>query len=167
MKKTLSLLIALLLSGQYIIAQSVELSPTVISPAGNYSEAEGISLSWTLGEIAVSSLQGGNLLLTQGFQQSYQDNTGFVMDPIRWQIALYPNPVKRHLRLQFDVPEPTDFLVEIQDVNGSLILQKQYKQVFPGDVIPFDMSDYSYGVYFFRISTTDRTQARVLSVTKI
>ncbi len=167
MKKTLILLSALLISGQLLISQSVELSPTVISSAGNYSEAEGIRLSWTLGEVAVSSLQGDNFLLTQGFQQTYQDNTGFVTEPIRWQIAIYPNPVKRLLRLQFDVPEPTDFLVEIQDVNGKLLLQKQYKQVFPGDVIPFDMADYSYGVYFFHISTTDRQQARVLSVTKI
>ncbi|MCF8346476.1 MAG: T9SS type A sorting domain-containing protein [Bacteroidales bacterium] len=167
MKKTLPLFYMMLLTNQLLFSQSVELSPTVISSAGNYSEAEGVSLSWTLGEIAVSSLQSDNYLLAQGFQQSYPDNTGFVTDPIRWQIAIYPNPVKRLLRLQFDVPEPTDFMVEVQDVSGKLLLQKQYKQVFPGDVIPFDMSDYNYGVYFFRISTTDRKQTRVLSITKI
>lgn len=167
MKKILPLLIIGILSIGTVRAQSLELSPTVISSAGNYSEAGGISLSWTLGEIAVTTMEAGSIMLTQGFQQGYLDNTGLVPEPISWNVALYPNPVRNALRIQFDVPEPGDFLVEIQDVNGKVISQEQYKQVFPGDVIPVDMSRYEYGVYFFRISTFDREQTRVVSVTRL
>lgn len=166
MKKRLTLLIGTMLAFQVLSAQSIELSPTVIASAGNYAEAGGISLSWTLGEIAVSTLTGGDLILTQGFQQSFDDGTGFNLDPIKWQIFAYPNPVENELKIQFDVPEPSDFLIEIQDVTGRILSQEQFKEVFPGDVIPVEMNSYKTGVYFFRVSTTDRKQVRVISVRK-
>lgn len=166
MRKIVLLISGALLAGQLVMAQSVQLSPTVLASAGNYSEAGGISLSWTLGEVAVTKLSQGDLVLTQGFQQSFLNNVGIAKDPIRWQIIAYPNPVKDELRIQFDVTDPTDYLVEIQDVSGRLLSQEQYKQVAPGDIISVEMSPYSQGVYFFRISTTDREQVRVISITK-
>jgi len=74
--------------------------------------------------------------------------------------------VRDALRIQFDVPDPSDFMVEIQDASGRLLSQEQYSQVHPGDVIPVEMSSFSEGVYFFRISNTDRKQVRVISITK-
>jgi len=167
MKKILPLIFVALLYSVQTFAQNIELSPTVIASAGNYSEAGGISLSWTLGEVAVTTLTQGNIILTQGFQQSFLRDVGFATDPIRWQIAAYPNPVRDLLRIQFDLPEKSDFVIEIQDVNGRLVSQEQFKQVFPGDVIPVEMSSYNPGVYFFRVSTTNREQVRVISITKL
>ncbi|MBN2173918.1 MAG: hypothetical protein JW731_07295 [Bacteroidales bacterium] len=48
-------------------AQSIERQ--VIASSGDYFEGANISLSWTLGEIATETFTGGNLILTQGFQQ--------------------------------------------------------------------------------------------------
>ncbi len=167
MKKLIPLFIATLFASQLAYSQDIVLSPTVIASAGSYSEAGGISLSWTLGEIAVSTLQQGGITLTQGFQQAYTEGVGFDLDPIRWQIIAYPNPVNDELKLQFDVLEPTDFLIEIQDVTGRIMSQEKYKEVFPGDIIPFEMSSYKSGAYFFRVSTMDRKQVRVISIRKI
>jgi hypothetical protein len=166
MKKIILLISGALLAGQLALAQDVQLSPTVIASAGNYSEADGISLSWTLGEVAVATLSNNNLVLTQGFQQSFLEDVRFSMDPILWQIIAYPNPVTEELRIQFDVPNPTNFLIEIQDVTGRLLSQEQHKQVSPGDVIQVEMSSYREGIYFFRILTADRKQVRVISITK-
>jgi hypothetical protein len=167
MKKILPFIFAALFYSVHTSAQNIELSPTVIASAGNYSEAGGISLSWTLGEVAVTTLTQGNITLTQGFQQSFLRDVGFAKDPIRWQIAAYPNPVRDLLRIQFDLPEDRDFIIEIQDVNGRLVSQEQFKQVFPGDIIPVEMSSYNPGVYFFRVSTINREQVRVISITKL
>ena len=166
MKKFITLFAAVVLASQITFAQ-IELSPTVIASAGNYAEAGGISLSWTLGEIAVTTLEQGDLILTQGFQQSYLLPDGIDLNPIDWQIIAYPNPVKDELRIQFDVLEPTDFWVEIQDVTGRTLGQKQYKEIHPGDIVPVSMSSYKYGVYFFKIFTPDRKQMRVISISKI
>jgi hypothetical protein len=45
------------------------LSPTVLATSGGYSTGGGYSLSYTVGETIVTTLQVGNYLLTQGFQQ--------------------------------------------------------------------------------------------------
>jgi hypothetical protein len=166
MRKIVLFVSGALLAGQLVIAQSVILSPTVIASAGNYAEAGGLSLSWTLGEVAVTTLSQGDLVLTQGFQQSFPGNVGMETEPILWQISAYPNPVRDELRIQFDLPDPADFLVEIQDITGRLVRQEQYNHINPGDVVPVEMSTLSEGVYFFRISTTDRKQMRVISITR-
>jgi hypothetical protein len=167
MKRILPFIFAALFACAYTHGQNIELSPTVIASAGNYSEAGTISLSWTLGEVAVTTLTQGDIILTQGFQQSFLTDVGFAAVPIRWQITAYPNPVRDELRVRFDLPETTEFFIEMQDVHGRLVSQEQYKQVFPGDVIQFEMSPYNPGVYFFRVSTTNRTQVRVISITKL
>lgn len=166
MKKLFILFASVVLATQFTFGQ-IELSPTVLASAGDYAEADGISLSWTLGEIAVITLEKGDLILTQGFQQSYLIPDGIDLDPINWQILAYPNPVDNELKIQFDVLEPTDFWVEIQDVTGRILSQKQYKEIHPGDIVPVNMSSYKYGVYFFKVFTPDRQQMRVISIRKI
>ena len=152
-------------------AQTVVIPTSVISSAGNSVTAGNIQLSWTLGELAVSTLEAGEYVISQGFQQSYlsvtEDTTNLVLNPINWNISAYPNPVSQDLKIQFNVPEETDFIVEIQDVAGKLIYQNSYRKVLPNDIINLDMSSYTSGLYFFRISTPDRKQMRVISISKI
>jgi hypothetical protein len=57
----------LLLLGVSIFAQSIERD--VVASSGDYYESGGISLSWTLGEIATETYISGDNILTQGFQQ--------------------------------------------------------------------------------------------------
>ena len=68
MKRIQILLTATLISF-YASAQS--LSPQVIASAGGYASSGGVSLSWTLGETFTTTLQNGNNILTQGFQQPF------------------------------------------------------------------------------------------------
>ena len=51
-----------------LAAQS--LSPTVIASAGGTGTAGGVTLSWTVGETAVRTLDNGTNILTQGFHQA-------------------------------------------------------------------------------------------------
>lgn len=169
MKKLISLIAAILLLAQISFSQLATLSPSVIASAGDYAEVGNISLSWTLGEIAVSTITASDIILTQGFQQSYdiEDTTSIDLNPIDWQIIAYPNPVRTEIKIQFDVLEPSDFWVELQDITGRILSQKQYKEIHPGDIVPIGMSDYTYGIYFFRVYTPDRRQMRVISIRKL
>ena len=47
----------------------IALEPSVIASGGTYSETETMSISWTLGELATTTLTEGDMILTQGFQQ--------------------------------------------------------------------------------------------------
>ena len=69
MKKLFVVLILLL--GHNILIQSQTLSPTVIATAGGFFTGGGSSLSWTMGETFYTTLQNGNVVLTQGQQQPY------------------------------------------------------------------------------------------------
>ncbi|MBN1340491.1 MAG: hypothetical protein JXA03_14270 [Bacteroidales bacterium] len=59
-------------------AQSIERD--VVASSGDYFENGGISLSWTLGELATETYMAGNIILTQGFQQPGATSQGFSLD---------------------------------------------------------------------------------------
>ena len=61
-----------------IHSQSIERD--VVASSGDYFENAGVSLSWTLGELAVETYTAGNITLTQGFQQPGGTVSGFALD---------------------------------------------------------------------------------------
>ena len=166
MKKPISFIAAICFVTISAVAQ-VSLTPSVVSSGGGYAESGNISLSWTLGELAVTTLTGGDMILTQGFQQPFDIGVGFQKDQVNWGISVYPNPVGDELRIRFDVKDPGDFLLEIQDVTGRLISQEQHKQVNPGDILLINTSTYTNGIYFLKVLTPDRQQVQVTSLRKL
>ncbi|MCB0794117.1 MAG: hemagglutinin protein [Flavobacteriales bacterium] len=80
-----------------LIAQS--LSPTVIASTGGSGTVGGVSVDWTVGEVAVTTLDNGTNRLTQGFHQGdplklrlnvrnflqgpYDSGTGLMADQLR------------------------------------------------------------------------------------
>jgi len=145
----------------------VELSPTVLSAAGGYSNNGEISLSWTLGELAVTTLSGGNMIMTQGFQQPVDKVVGIRQNKMEWDISVYPNPVRDELQVRFNIKKSGDFIVEVQDVSGRLIRQQLYKQVKPGDLIKLNTSAFTEGLYFIKLYTSDRQYIQVTSLSKL
>ncbi|MEN8230307.1 MAG: T9SS type A sorting domain-containing protein [Bacteroidota bacterium] len=149
------------------IDAQVTLAPSVISSGGGYGENGNVSISWTLGEVAVTTLTGSSIILTQGFQQPNDFGVGFKKEEVNWDISVYPNPVGDELRIRFNIKKPGDFLLEIQDVTGRLIAQEQRKQINPGDIVILNTSAYTNGVYFLKVLTPDRQQVQVTSLRKL
>lgn len=160
------LLTVVLLSSISLQAQ-IEMTPSVISSSGGYGENKNFSISWTLGELAITTLQGENLVLTQGFQQPLTIGTGIKKDEVKWSISVYPNPVHNELNILFDLRETKDFLLEIQDVTGRILMQEHRENVNQGDVVIINTSGLVSGVYFLRILTTDFQQVKVTSLRKL
>ena len=147
-----------------LVLAQIELAPSVISSSGGYGENENFSISWTIGEIAITTLQGENTVLTQGFQQVLDIGTGIKMNEINWNISVYPNPVQNELNIRFDLKDSKDFLLEIQDATGRIIIKEPLSNVNPGDLVIINTSDFVSGVYFLRILTTDLQQIKVTSI---
>jgi hypothetical protein len=113
--KSIAVLLLSSIIGNYSIAQTF--SPTVIASAGEvYTNSQG-SLSVTIGEMsAVETFQnvGANLIVNQGFQQTYENKTvplkfiSFVAKrlgkdiPITWKVAEVVNIVGFDLERSFD-----------------------------------------------------------------
>ncbi len=71
--------------GFAIVLMAQTLDQQVIATAGNYSEAGGISVSWTLGECVIATFGNDDIILTQGFQQPLMTLTGQLLHiPAGW-----------------------------------------------------------------------------------
>jgi len=149
------------------ISAQVTLAPVVLASGGGYGENGNIKISWTLGELAVTTLKGDNMMLTQGFQQPFEIEVGIHKEKISWGISVYPNPVGEKLHIRFHIENPGDFILEIQDVTSRLICQEQQKQIYPGDIIILNTSTYTSGVYFLKILTPDGMQVQVTCLNKL
>jgi len=166
MKKIVLLLVIAGLTPTLLVGQ-IEMTPSVISSSGGYSENGDFSISWTFGELAITTLHEENVILTQGFQQHLNIGTGIKKDEVTWYISVYPNPVQNELKIHFDLKELNDFLLEIQDVTGRIMIQESHKNVSSGDIVILNLSDLVSGVYFLKILTTDFQQVKVTSLRKL
>ena len=102
MKKKIQLIIQLIIlfNLQYVISSAQTISPKATPAAGGNFTGGDNSLSWTMGETFNTTLQVGNILLTQGQQQPYillkilnlkAFIEGFYMGGGQMQAVLYNN----------------------------------------------------------------------------
>jgi hypothetical protein len=68
-----------------LLCYSQSIERDVVAGSGDYFEGTNSSLSWTLGEIATETYTAGNIILTQGFQQTF----GIVIHGIDLDVLVY------------------------------------------------------------------------------
>ena len=165
MKK--SVLIALMFTLAAVFARGQSLSPTVLSNAGGYFDNGAVSLSWTLGELAVTTISSGNYVLTQGFQQVFDFGTSIDNpEEITWSFMIYPNPVQDRLRLSFSLQEITDVIVEIMDVSGRKMLTRNLYGLIGKTESVIDIEHLSQGMYMLHIISADRRTRKTVQFHK-
>ncbi|MEA2106001.1 MAG: T9SS type A sorting domain-containing protein [Bacteroidota bacterium] len=148
MKKTILILVVCLLCG-YTFSQSI--SSQVIASAGEYSETSEIIVSWTLGEIAIETLESSTVILSQGFQQGYYEITSIEkLLENNVAIKVYPNPATDYIYISFESDEIKSVVIELYDLEGKIILKgKRYHSEGPYKI---NLSGLSSSQYFLRIS---------------
>lgn len=129
-----------------------EIKQQVISSAGGYDVSGDISLSWTLGELVISTVEssGGDLILTQGFQQSKLEVTAIEENPdLGVAVTIYPNPTSEILNIKFVLPLEGETLMQLAAPDGSIVLVEEV----PSGVLikQINMQAYPAGTYFLRI----------------
>ena len=163
MKKILYLILIILPSA--LQAQSV--SPQVISTAGGYVEGTGLSLSYTIGEVAVQTLTAGSLVLTQGFQQPLDIGT-FNRETMQvdWQLKTWPNPVSHDLYLRVGSEIQQDLVLEAIDLSGRTHLIRKIEAPPQDSPFKVDLSNLAAGVYLIKIRTADHSIHRMVKILK-
>ena len=143
------------------------LPTSVVAAGGGYFEGAQMSLSWTLGELAVSTLYGEHVVLTQGFQQHFDMEVGMAGKETGWTVSAYPNPVGDALRIRFDTPVPGSYILEIMDMTGRLVRQERCPEIKPGDIMELNMTAYRPGIYLLKVYDLKKKQVQVCSLRKI
>ncbi len=103
-----------------------QITPAVVSSGGQTFTGNGLSLDFTIGEIMTESLSTTGLLLTQGFLQGPDRNTGIEENLIKEKdIVVYPNPAQNGIYLVFNNQESKQVGTEIKDLQGRVLLRSE------------------------------------------
>lgn len=144
--------------------------PTVLSAAGNTAKGASITLDWTLGELAVTTLTTSEGLLTQGFHQptliveeSLEISTKKLEDGIQFSIA--PNPVSSSLTIRFDSQREGEGELALWDARGQR-LQKAAVDLSLAQ-LEWDLSGYASGIYSITLRNKKGVLLRSYKISKI
>lgn len=147
------------------LANSQSITPSLLACTGNTQATDGYTISYTVGELTVVSLNSKGYYLTQGFQQSYPES---ITPPVPLNlISVTPNPFRDHLNINFFIAEPYDFGIEIYNSCG----RKNYIADFP-DVIysqreSLNLEFLPKGLYFIHIYSINGKISKVFKIEKM
>ena len=151
------------------LAQSI--SHQVLLPAAGITTVGSVSYQQTVGEAAVSTLTIPTNALTQGFQQP---RVLFTNDTVfdNGEIEVFPNPVSKNhsnkLYVILSNSESRSYIVTIYNFAGSVVyswssniyLDQAYR-------LEVDVKDFSRGLYFVRVMSTDKQINRSFKIEKL
>lgn len=153
------ILTLLLLGGLALHAQDA--SPSVLGSAGTTSQTGTVEISWTLGEMAIASLDAPQAQLTQGFHQP-QIVVTVLADafPDTWEVKAFPNPVSEILHVRWNASNHPVHL-RFTNLSGQVLFQHQVENA---NATQFQVSDYPQGSYFLEVFDQHGSHAKTFKV---
>lgn len=165
MKKIYTLVLSLFT----LTAWSQDIPLQVVAAGGGYYEntSAGLSISWTLGEVAYTTLSSSNYILTQGFQQGNLFTTS-VDKPLSAVngIAVYPNPAKDFVKIRLEIQNISGAAIfELYDITGRKVLSKELsvEQSVPVEI---NLSEVRPGIYLLKVSMVKDNLFRTVKLVK-
>ena len=125
-----------------------------IVPAGGMATSEDGSLSFTLGQVFYSIIDGTDNSIVAGVQQPYviteEDPTGIENIDVKMQLTaeVYPNPATDKIVLNIGDADAQLYSYTLIDGSGSVLANGKTE----GQYTSISMSQYPSGYYFLRVS---------------
>ncbi len=152
-----------------VAAQNIELARQVIGVAGGTAGAGFFRLSYTVGETLISTLEGREKALSQGFHQP-EVQMNFSVDVrdllAEWKVKIYPNPTLSTLNLETAIENAAaNIHIRVTDIRGAF--------VFPAQVLPargntnLECQSLPPGMYFLQITNRKTGEMLALPFSKI
>ena len=139
------LLLLLTISGY-----SQRLHHQMFSSQGGTSRAyEGITVRQTIGQQSVTGTKNGNVIVQQGFQQSFWHKHVATNTP-GLSIATYPNPFESVINFQFSELIESVVQISVFDVQGRLVFSTTLP--LTTTLLTIDLPVLSHGEYLVRLS---------------
>ena len=124
-------------------------SPTLISNSGGSFATNTIIMDFSIGELAVQTLQN-NEILTQGFHQEVL-KIGTLINELEILTKIYPNPTSKLLFIELKKESDGDIL--IYDIKGKLVLQDKFQNK---KIKQLDINTFSPGNYVLHINVANK-----------
>ena len=97
-------------------------SPEIISSSGGTGQGTSIQIDWTLGELAITTIQNSAHQITQGFHQPNYIITSVEELPQEiGKITIYPNPTSDWLEFNLDFTQNEKVQIQLINMQGKVI----------------------------------------------
>jgi len=160
------LLLFLLLASWTNNVYSQSLSPEIVSTAGETFQGTSIQIDWTLGELAITTIQNSTLQITQGFHQPNYIVTNVDELPQKiGEINVFPNPTSDWLEITFSFNQMKEVYTRLYDIHGKLILEKENNGKFISERI--SLSELPNGNYFLNFLIDGNQYSQTFKIQKI
>lgn len=161
-------LMALLFTLSFSVVNAQDIAMQVVASAGGYFESTsaGVSMSWTLGEVAYTTLSSSEITITQGFQQGNLFTTDVEKPTLPVSdVKLYPNPASVEVNIQ--VTSTTfkgNATIDVFDITG----RKVDTQIMNlDDKEPFlNVSSLKSGIYLVKITMENSKSTKICKLIK-
>ena len=155
--------VSALFSFLFVLGGTIQ-AQEVIASAGAEVESSGGSMSYTIGEMVVTSTVGTEGGLTQGYQQGFLTPTAIDEIPAELELSLYPNPASDFIIIESK--SLADFeQITMYDMAGKLIWSQNGNSSVDNR-ITVDFKGHAAGNYIIRLADSDKNQSYSYSVIK-
>lgn len=176
MKKLTILLSSMFFLSAPLLSQEIE--KDVVSSGGNHYKGDGVSLSWTLGEVMIESYKTSKGSVYQGFHQagknirikrqkvrparSWRNYTSAVVDSTTAKV--YPNPASEYINIDLSSGWGEGGTLVIVDMFGRKILVQNMNDLL---TIQLDISALKNGLYILQIKSKNSLTIKSFKIFKI
>ena len=132
----------------FVMSGVIAFAQSAIVPIGGDMEGSGVTISYTIGQIAVQSYGEGGTTISEGVQQPYEIQTiGIDNYPgITLNAMVYPNPTLGNVQLTMNNVQ-FEGEVKVFDSNGKYLFSKKIE----GETTVIPMFDLATGTYFVNV----------------
>lgn len=133
---------------------TVHAQETVAAAGGNFSGSKG-SVSYTIGQVAFTTVSSTNNSIIQGIQQPFEifvvtaiENTSDIT--LKW--IVYPNPTRNSVKLSIGAGDFDKMHYRLFDINGSIILDNKIES----EETEIIMSNLIPSIYLLRVIRNEK-----------
>jgi hypothetical protein len=139
-----------------------QFKPELICAASGTIANANTNISWTIGEVIISTMDNASILLTNGIAQPTYNITAVKHHLSTTDVKLFPNPANDILVLQSKNGQLKDALYAVFDINGKLIMNDKIS----GNEIYIDFSHVSSASYLMKITDTSGQNIQTYKIIK-
>ena len=160
MKTTKAFLLFLLIAPS-LLSQTT--SPDVIISSGEVIESADGSISWTIGENLIETINTTDLSLLQGYQE-IEDNPVAIetIETENTLMLIYPTETEGIVNVVFEGSATAHFKGCLVDILGKLCAYYEFDQSYN----QIDLSAYAHGMYLLSITDSENKPVREIKLFK-
>jgi hypothetical protein len=147
MQNKKSILSAIFLFGLGI---SLVKAQSTISASGNNGSGSGGTVSYTVGQVVYSTINGSNGQITQGVQQPYEISVVTGVEEakdITLEFIVYPNPATDYIKLKIKNFELENLSYQLYDISGAQLKT----DIINSNENTISMQDIRASTYFLKV----------------